>query len=165
MIDQQPLADSHRSMEILLLEDNPADTYLFLSILQSLSARLHVTAVDSGAQALDLLFQRGRYAKSLRPDLIVLDLNVPILNGHEVLNVIKSNSVLRSIPVLVWSASAQPHDVKRAYDLGASTYLVKPMELEHMESMLTGLAAFWIKLAAYPIQVDGDKAQVVTRFG
>jgi CheY-like chemotaxis protein len=116
MIDQQPLADSHRSMEILLLEDNPADTYLLLSVLQSLSARLHVTAVDSGAQALDLLFQRGRYAKSLRPDLIVLDLNVPILNGHEVLNVIKSNSVLRSIPVLVWSASAQPHDVKRAYD-------------------------------------------------
>ena len=142
MIDQQPLADSHRSMEILLLEDNPADTYLLLSVLQSLSARLHVTAVDSGAQALDLLFQRGRYAKSLRPDLIVLDLNVPILNGHEVLNVIKSNSVLRSIPVLVWSASAQPRDVKRAYDLGASTYLVKPMELEHMESMLTGLAAF-----------------------
>ena len=165
MIDQQPLADSHRSMEILLLEDNPADTYLLLSVLQSLSARLHVTAVDSGAQALDLLFQQGRYAKSLRPDLIVLDLNVPILNGHEVLNVIKSNSVLRSIPVIVWSVSAQPQDVKRAYDLGASAYLVKPMELEHMESMLTGLAAFWIKLAAYPVQVDGDKAQVVTRFG
>src|SRR5579864_3179289 len=165
MIDQQPLADSHRSMEILLLEDNPADTHLLLSVLQSLSARLHVTAVDSGAQALDLLFQRGRYAKSLRPDLIVLDLNVPILNGHEVLNVIKSNSVLRSIPVVVWSASAQPQDVKRAYDLGASTYLVKPMELEQMESMLTGLAAFWIKLAAYPVQGDGDKAQVVTRFG
>ena len=118
MTDQEPVADSPRAMEILLLEDNPADTYVFLSVLEPSSSRLHVTAVDSGAQALDLLFQRGRYAKSPRPDLIALDLNVPILSGHEVLNVIKSNSVLRSIPVIVWSVSARPEDVKRAYDLG-----------------------------------------------
>ena len=147
-------AGSRRVMDILLLEDNPADTHVFLTVLSAIAAQHHVTAVETGAQALDLLYQRGRYAKTPRPDLVVMDLNVPILNGHEVLNVIKSSSILRSIPVVVWSCSSDPRDVRRAYDLGASAYLVKPQDLEELELTLAEFAAFWIGRVIYPDQTN-----------
>jgi CheY-like chemotaxis protein len=153
-------AVSHRTREILLLEDNPADTHLFLTVLSAIAGQHHVTAAETGAQALDLLYQRGRYAKTPRPDLVVMDLNVPILSGHEVLNVIKSSSILRSIPVVVWSGSSDQNDVRRAYDLGASAYLVKPADFEDLESTLAEFAAFWIGRVIYP-----DRANIPAIIG
>src|SRR5437667_2978797 len=113
-------------VEILLVEDNPADVKLFR---QGMSGPYHISVAASGAEALDRLFQRGKFIGAPRPNLVVLDLNLPLLNGHEVLNVMKANSRLRSIPAIVFSVSANPDDVEKAYDFGASAYIVKSTTL------------------------------------
>jgi two-component system, chemotaxis family, response regulator Rcp1 len=127
-------------MEILLVEDNPADAHLFKN---SMIGMHHVTVAHDGVEALDRLFQRGRFEKHVRPDLVVVDLNLPLLNGHEVINMVKSNSKLRSIPVMVLSGSDQAADVQKAYDLGASAYFKKQSGLDETEKMLLALANFW----------------------
>src|SRR5438552_1113719 len=128
------------SVEILLVEDNPADADLFE---KALTGRFHVAVAQTGAEAADRLFQRGRFQKSRRPDLVVLDLNVPILNGHEVINMIRSNSNLQSIPIVVFSISDRPDDVQRAYELGANAYIVKSSSLSETEATLSAFADFW----------------------
>ena len=145
----------HDSVEILLLEDNPADAELFQA---AMAGPYHVTVAQTGPEALDRLFQRGKFGKSSRPDLVVLDLNVPLLNGHEVLNVIKSNSNLRSIPVVVFSISDQVEDVKKAYELGACSYIVKPGTLRETEKALSAFADFWIRQVVYPGLMRVSKA-------
>ena len=152
MKHQQNLPDSQRAIEILLLENNPADLRLFLLTMPTLH---HITVAESGSQALDILFRRGKYSQTPAPHLIVMDLYIPTVNGFEVLNTVKSNSVLRSIPVVIWSNSSAPEDVQRAYDLGASAYLVKPGEWETLESRLTALARFWLDHVAYPSRAMG----------
>jgi CheY-like chemotaxis protein len=137
------------AMEILLVEDNPADVYLFQN---SMVGQHHVTVAHDGAEALDMLFQRGRFEKYSRPNLVVLDLSLPLLNGHEVINVVKSNSKLRSIPVMVLSGSDYPPDIEKAYDLGASAYVRKAEGLEESEKMLSAFANFWIGSVVYADQ-------------
>ena len=137
----------HDSVEILLLEDNPADAELFQ---RAMAGPYRITVAQTGPEALDRLFQRGKFGRSKRPDLVVLDLNVPLLNGHEVLNVIKSNSNLRSIPVVVFSISDQVEDVRKAYELGACSYIVKPATLRETEKTLSAFADFWIRQVVYP---------------
>jgi CheY-like chemotaxis protein len=134
-------------VEILLVEDNPSDVYLFR---KSMVGQYHVAVAQSGPEALDRLFQRGRFEKDTRPDIVVIDLNIPLLNGHEVINVIKSNSALRSIPVVVLSGSSRPVDVRKAYELGASAYIVKRSQLAEHEEMLCSFAKFWFGVVAYP---------------
>ena len=137
----------HSRAEILLVEDNVADVKLFRDLI---SGPYDVTVADNGAEALDRLFQRGRFSGSARPDIVVLDLNIPLINGHEVLNAIKSNSRLRSIPVIIFSASTNDKDIEKAYEFGASAYLVKPTDLAEMEATLFSFVDFWIKRAVYP---------------
>ena len=134
-------------VEILLVEDNPGDVQLFRSLL---SGPHYVTVAANGAEALDRLFQRGQFKDSVRPDVVVLDLNLPLLNGHEVLNTIRANSQLRSIPVIIFSVSDHPEDVKKAYEFGASAYLVKPSSLDDTERLLSGFVQFWINGVTYP---------------
>src|SRR5690349_17589057 len=112
-------------VEILLVEDNPGDVQLFRSLLSDPHC---VSVATNGAEALDRLFQRGQFTESVRPDIVVLDLNLPLLNGHEVLNAIKANSRLRSIPTIIFSVSDNPDDIRRAYDFGASAYVIKPTD-------------------------------------
>jgi len=137
-------------MEILLVEDNPADTYLFRT---SLLGRYHVTVAQNGVEAVDRLFRRGSFEKEMRPDLVVVDLNVPLLNGHDVISVIKSNSMLRTIPIVVLSGSDSSDDVQKAYELGASAYIVKRSLLSENEDMLSAFANFWIRNVVYPRRV------------
>ena len=137
----------HNRAEILLVEDNVADVKLFRDLI---SGPYEVTVADNGAEALDRLFQRGRFSGSGRPYLVVLDLNIPLVNGHEVLNAIKSNSRLRSIPVIIFSASMNEKDIEKAYEFGASAYLVKPSDLAEMEGTLFSFVDFWIKRVVYP---------------
>ena len=135
------------ALPILLVEDNPGDVQLFRSLL---SGPHHMTVAINGAEALDRLFQRGQFKDSQRPDIVVLDLNLPLLNGHEVLNAIRANSRLRSIPTIVFSLSDNPDDIQRAYDFGASAYIIKPSELEKTERLLSAFVEFWIQGVAYP---------------
>lgn len=137
----------HEKVEVLLIEDNVADVTLFQD---AMSGRYHITVVGNGAEALDRLFQRGRFSANARPDLVVIDLNIPLINGHEVLNAMKANSKLRSIPAIVFSASSNPMDIDKAYEFGASAYVVKSTDLSEMEGTLSSFVDFWIKRVVYP---------------
>ena len=146
---------SHEIVEILLVEDNPADARLFE---EAMRGHFHVTVAETGAEALDRLFQRGRFDKSPRPDLVVVDLNVPILSGHEVIAALKSNSWLRSIPVIVFSISDRPEDIQRAYDLGTGAYILKSSSLAEAEATLSAFVDFWISQNRYPSLVRNQRS-------
>ena len=136
----------HDELEILVIEDNPADVELFERVMSGGAYRIRVAR--TGAEAVDWLLQP--FQTSVRPDLIVLDLNVPILNGHQVLSIIRLNPSLRSIPVVVFSISNQIDDVLMAYELGASAYMVKPRSLLETEQTLSAFADYWIRQVAFP---------------
>jgi len=142
-------------VEILLIEDNAADVQLFR---QAMKGPHHLSVAQTGAEALDRLFQRGKYEKEALPDIVVVDLNVPILSGHEVINVIKSNSSLQSIRVVVLSISTRAKDVSEAYRLGADAYIVKGLRLADMERTLSVFSDFWIGQVLYTRFADSNVA-------
>ena len=139
---------NHDELEILLVEDNPADVELFKRVMSG--GEYRVTVAETGAEAVDRLLQRGRFQMSVGPDLVVLDLNVPILHGLQVLNIMRLNPNLRSIPVVVFSISNRIDDVLMAYELGASAYVVKPSSLPETEQTLSAFADFWIRQVVFP---------------
>ncbi len=136
-----------QKIEILLIEDNPEDAAEFSRLVEG---NYNVSVAVNGAEALDRLFRRGKFKNLAFPDLVVIDLNIPLLNGHEVLNVIRANSETRHLPVLVYSVSQNPSDIRKAYQLGACAYMVKPSDLEETESRLTAFANFWLHNVEYP---------------
>lgn len=137
---------SSTQVRILLVEDTPEDVRQFTTILGDRAA---VSVAETGAEALDRLFRRGRFHTDPYPDVVVIDLNVPLLNGHEVLNVIRANSETRHLPVIVYSVSDNPSDILKAYELGACAYMVKPMDLADTEIQLNAFAEFWLLNVQY----------------
>jgi chemotaxis family two-component system response regulator Rcp1 len=139
-----------RFYHILLIEDSPADVRLLMEACREskVPKRLHV-ATD-GLDALNFLFRRGDHHAAVRPDMIVLDLNIPILNGHEVLAHLKEDADLRTIPVIVLSTSPARHDVRRAYDLGAACYICKPLTMPEYFHVVEQAAHFWLTCATLP---------------
>ncbi len=137
--------------EILLVEDNPGDIRLLQEAFKEggLSCRLHI--VRDGEQAMAFLNREGRYAKSPRPTLVLLDLNLPRKDGREVLAEIKSEKRLRSIPVVVFSTSTSPEDIDGAYQLQANCYLVKPGDLESLIDLSKLLECFWLRAVWLPL--------------
>ena len=138
-----------RATEILYIEDNPADVELWRDTLTGLPS-LEVRTVGDGAQALDYLRQAGPFADASPPDLILLDVSLPWIDGHHVLAEIKSDPALRTIPVIVLSSSAQHHEIERAYELGANAYVVKPTQLSHFRDMVQAIYHFWCGAASSP---------------
>jgi CheY-like chemotaxis protein len=130
-------------MDVLVVDDNLADTALLCTVFEDLKLthRLHV--VSDGEAALSFLHQRGEHSHAPRPDLVLLDLNLPKVHGHAVLQQVKANADLRTIPVMVFSSSAAAGDIAGSYERGANAYLVKPLELEDLEELVRTLAAFW----------------------
>jgi CheY-like chemotaxis protein len=154
-------------VEILMVEDNDADVRLFQTLM---SGFFHLTVSKTGAEALDRLYQRAAFLESPRPDVVVLDLNVPILNGQEVLNIIKSDSSLRSIPVVVFSGGENINEIRKAYESGACAYLVKRSDLHETQAAFTAFAEFWIKQVVYPnasrpLQAAAEKSDTGKRPG
>ena len=137
----------HEKLEILLVEDNPADVELFE---RTVSGPYRLTVAETGAEAVDRLFQRGRFQSSPRPDVVVLDLNVPFLDGHQILNIMRLNPSLRSIPAVVFSISDRLDDVQKTYELGACAYLVKQSSLDETEKTLSAFANFWMRRVVFP---------------
>ena len=139
-----------QAIEILMIEDNPGDVELTREALNSgkLRNRLHV--VDDGEQALDFLYQRGDYADAPRPDLVLLDLNLPKLNGREVLADVKNNKELSSIPVIVLSSSEDAQDIKSTYALNANSFVTKPVRIEDFLSVTQAIEHFWIEIVKLP---------------
>ena len=137
-------------IDILLVEDNQGDIRLMREILREInpSARLHV--VTDGAEAMDFLGYQGRYLVAPRPNVILLDLNLPKLHGREVLARVKQNPWLQTIPVIVLTSSEEESDIESSYQLMANSYLRKPGNLEEWEQMVISLNAFWFTRVKLP---------------
>src|SRR4029450_425941 len=138
------------SFHILLVEDNPADVNLLRESLRqaSVTHQLHVTA--NGEDALEFLCRRGDHANAPRPQLILLDLNLPGKSGHELLEELKLDALLHNIPVIVLSPSASERDVGRAYDLHANCYIQKPSDLDSFLHVVHAIEDFWGRIAQLP---------------
>jgi CheY-like chemotaxis protein len=145
-----------RVAEVLLVEDNPGDIRLTKEALRYGDVPVKLSVAMDGVEALDFLRRRGRFKTAPRPDLILLDLNLPRKNGREVLSEIKSDGDLRSIPVLVITTSQSPQDVERAYTLNANCYITKPVEFDAFVDLLRSLEDFWLTKATLPAE-NGPK--------
>lgn len=141
---------TQRVFEILLVEDSPADLRLLRDALAQGSAQKNIRAVSDGEEAMAYLRRRGPYAHAPRPDLILLDLNLPKRDGLDVLREVKADPDLRSITVVILTTSSSPRDIDLAYDLDANCFIVKPVELDDFYSMVRGLEEFWLQVATLP---------------
>ena len=135
---------------ILLVEDNPSDVYLTEQALlgSSLGCRLHVA--EDGARALAFLRREGLYEEAPRPDLILLDLNLPGMDGRHLLGEIKNQEGLRRIPIVVLTNSTAESDVLTCYDLHANCYIVKPVDFDTFESVIRQIERFWFHYVTLP---------------
>ena len=148
---------SFRHAEILLVEDSQADVLITREafVQAKMINPLHV--VEDGVQALAFLRQEGKFAASPRPDLILLDLNLPRKNGHEVLAEIKADPVLSSIPVVILTTSHVEQDILSSYKLHANCYIVKPVGFEKFLKAVQSIREFWFSVVALPQEVsDGE---------
>ncbi len=135
------------SIDILLVEDNPNDAELTVRALKKHHLANQIYVAEDGAQALDILFARGKYAQrenSVLPKIVLLDLKLPRVSGLEVLKEIKSDVRTKIIPVVVVTSSAEDPDIKRAYDLGANSYVVKPVDFEQFFEAMGNLGLYWL---------------------
>lgn len=143
-----------RTVDILLVEDNPGDVELTREALETarVSNRLHV--VDDGAEAIDFLFRRGKFALAPRPDIILLDLNLPNKDGREVLSEIKADANLSQIPIVVLTTSQADEDILRAYQLHANCYITKPIDFNQFLRIVASIQDFWLNVVKLPGKVN-----------
>lgn len=137
-------------IEILLVEDNPGDIRLTLEIFKESAVGNQIAIVKDGVEAIAYLRQLGDYAKVKRPDLILLDLNLPRKDGRTVLREIKADPKLRSIPVIVLTSSDAEEDIQHAYDLHANCYIAKPVDFEELLKVVQLLKEFWLAVVKLP---------------
>ena len=143
-------AEESPPVEILLVEDNPGDHRLTKEALHEGKVYNNLHWVKDGVEAIDFLKQRGKYEKAPRPDIILLDLNLPKKDGREVLSEIKGDRDLRSIPVVILTTSKAEEDVLRSYDLHANCYVTKPVDLDKFIVVVQSIDRFWLTIATLP---------------
>jgi CheY-like chemotaxis protein len=139
-----------RPVEILLVEDSPSDADLTEEALSDGKVLNHLHWVEDGVEALAFLRRQGKYTKAPRPDLILLDLNLPKKDGREVLAQIKADPSLKLIPVVILSTSAAERDILKTYELNANCYVTKPIDLEQFISVVKLIEEFWLALVKLP---------------
>lgn len=139
-----------RPVEILLVEDSPADVRLIKEALREGKVFNTLTVVEDGVEALAFLKRERRYAQAARPDLILLDLNLPRKDGREVLEVIKYDPELKQIPVVILTASNSGKDILKGYELHADYYVTKPFDWEQFITLLRSVGDFWLTALALP---------------
>lgn len=132
---------------ILLVEDNEGDIVLTLDAFEESKIKIDISVTRNGQEALDFLFQNGKYQNVLKPDLILLDINIPIYNGHEVLKTIKEDNLLKRIPVIMLTTSSSTKDINMAFDNHSNSYVKKPIDMgEFLEAVLK-IEEFWLHLS------------------
>ncbi len=139
-----------RPMRILLVEDNPAEARLAVEALSEAGLETKLQVVSDGVEAMDFLRKRGAHAEARRPDLVLLDLNLPRKDGREVLREMKEDESLRRIPVVVLTTSLYPQDVSNAYGLNANSYVAKPVDLDQFIEVIKSIHHFWRHIARLP---------------
>lgn len=143
-------ADSLRPIEILLVEDNPGDVRLTEEVFKGAKIRNHISVAKNGEEALDFLHKQGIYAHAPRPDLILLDLNLPKKDGREVLAEIKEDPLLKLIPVVILTTSRAQQDILKSYQLHANCYITKPVDLDQFMDVVKTIEDFWFSVVKLP---------------
>jgi CheY-like chemotaxis protein len=145
------------AVEILLVEDNPGDVRLTQEVLRDGKVRNNMSVVMDGVDAISFLQQTGEYAGAPRPDIILLDLNLPKKDGREVLAEIKADSNLKHIPVVVLTTSSAEQDIFRSYDLHANCYVTKPVDLDQFIKVMKMIEDFWLTIVKLPRSEEDDR--------
>jgi CheY-like chemotaxis protein len=139
------------ALGVLLVEDDPGDVVIAREALSAAGLDTRLDVVNDGIEAMDYLRRKGDYAEAERPDLILLDLNLPRMSGHEVLAAVKSDPKLRRIPVVVLTTSASDADVTRSYDLHANVYVSKPVDFHDFAAVVKQIDEFFGTVARLPL--------------
>jgi two-component system, chemotaxis family, response regulator Rcp1 len=141
---------SAQPLEVLLVEDSPGDVRLTQEALKDAKVHINLRVVRDGIDAMAFLMREGEYATAPRPDLILLDLNLPKKDGREVLREIKENQELKSIPVVILTTSASEADILRSYLLHANCYITKPVNLDGFLTVVKSIDSFWLSVVKLP---------------
>jgi two-component system, chemotaxis family, response regulator Rcp1 len=142
-----------KPIEILLVEDSPSDVALTIEALKSGKIGNNLNRVADGVEAIEYLRQQGRFAKSPRPDLIMLDLNLPKKDGREVLRELKRDPSLKHIPIIVLTTSRSDKDVLQSYELNANCYITKPVDFQQFIDVVKSIEHFWLSVVTLPRKV------------
>ncbi len=142
-----------KPIKILFIEDNPGDVRLTLEALKEAKINNQIIIARDGEEALAYLYNRGKNAGYPKPDIVLLDLNLPRLDGREVLKIVKSDPTLRRIPVIVFTTSSAEEDILRAYELNANAYVTKPVDINDFFNVIRATKDFWLKLAKLPTMI------------
>lgn len=136
-----------KPVHILLVEDNEGDILLTLDAFEESKVKTNISVARNGKEALDFLFNRDTFVNAEKPDLILLDINIPIYNGHEVLKQIKSDARLKKIPVIMLTTSSNKKDIEIAYENHSNSYVEKPLNMEELVASILKIEAFWFQLS------------------
>jgi two-component system, chemotaxis family, response regulator Rcp1 len=137
-------------VDILLVEDNAGDVRLTREAFKEAKLRNQLHVVSDGVEAMEFLRHKGAYAKAVRPHIVLLDLNMPRMNGREVLAAIKNDPDLRRIPVVILTTSEAETDIAKAYDLHANCYITKPVDLDQFLKVVQAIEDFWVTIVKLP---------------
>ena len=143
----------HQVPTVLLIDDDPADQFLVQEAMKVANFDHNLRQVSDGDEALDYLFGRGRNAdrlKAPRPDLILLDLNMPRFDGRQVARTLKTHPFLKNIPIVVLTSSSREEDVDELYEMGVNSYMQKPANFDEFTAALRALASYWLERASLP---------------
>jgi len=143
-----------KAIQILLVEDSKSDAVLIAETLNESKFLNELNIVRDGVEATDYLYKRGKYIDATRPDLILLDLNLPKKNGRELLAEIKADENLKTIPVVVLTTSSDETDILKSYKLHVNCYLVKPVDLEQFVEVVRSIEYFWLAIVELPPYED-----------
>jgi CheY-like chemotaxis protein len=143
-------AETPLPIEVLLVEDDPGDVLMTQEAFEEHKVRNRLTVVNDGVEALAYLRREGRYADAPRPDLVLLDLNLPKVDGRQVLAEIKADDSLRRIPVVVLTTSAADEDILRSYSLHANAYVTKPVDFERFIAVVRQIDEFFVSVVRLP---------------
>ena len=144
------MSDNDKIIEVLLVEDSETDAELTLEALKQGKLENSIHHVKDGEEAMRFLHREGEFAEAVRPDLILLDLNMPKLDGREVLKQIRQDESLKYIPVVVLTTSSHDKDILESYGLAANSYIVKPVDLHRFFDVVKQIENFWVRVVALP---------------
>lgn len=136
-----------KSAHILLVEDNEGDIILTLDAFEESKIKTNISIVKNGSDALDFLFKKGKFKNVLRPDLILLDINIPIFSGHDVLKKIKEDPSLKKIPVIMLTTSSNQKDINMAYENHTNSYVTKPINMDDFLKAILKIEEFWLQIS------------------
>jgi CheY-like chemotaxis protein len=139
-------------LEILLVEDSPSDARLTQETFRDINQSIHFHVAYDGVEAMAFLRREGVHVQAPRPDLILLDLNLPKMDGREVLALVKSNDSLKTIPTVILTTSEAEADIVKSYQLQANCYLSKPLQLDAFEGLVKSINDFWLTKVRFPQQ-------------